>query len=94
MDYALLGKLLSDKIECRFGYLRKLAGGRFWASARQFLEGEAIIRVKSLVCVGLAHRDCFCFFFVGWLLTDAIYHYVGKKGVGFTTSCKNSSFRV
>ena len=47
--YVLLGKVQSDRIEGRFGYLRKLAGGNYWASVRQFLEGEAVIRVKSLV---------------------------------------------
>ncbi|XP_043218350.1 uncharacterized protein LOC122379861 [Amphibalanus amphitrite] len=49
VHYVLLGKIQSDRIESRFGYLRKLAGGNFWASVRQFLEGEAVIRVKSLV---------------------------------------------
>ena len=39
----------SDRIKGRFGYLRKLAGGNYWASVRQFFEGEAVIRVKSLV---------------------------------------------
>ena len=43
------GKITSNKIEGRFGYLRKLAGENFWASVRQFMEGEAVIRVKSLV---------------------------------------------
>ena len=49
MHYVLLGKVQSDRIEGRFGYLRKLAGGNYWASVRQFLEGEAVVRVKSLV---------------------------------------------
>ena len=49
MHYVLLGKLQPDRIEGRFGYLRMLAGGNFWASVRQFFEGEAVIRVKSLV---------------------------------------------
>ena len=49
VDYVLLGKIQSDRIEGRFGYLRKLAGGNCWASVRQFFEGEAVIRVKSLV---------------------------------------------
>ena len=49
MHYVLLGKIQSDRIESRFGYLRKLAGGNYWASVRQFLEGEAVIRVKSLI---------------------------------------------
>ena len=49
LHYVLLGKVQSDRIEGRFGYLRKLAGGNYWASVRQFLEGEAVLRVKSLV---------------------------------------------
>ena len=49
VHYVLLGKVQSDRIEGRFGYLRKLCGGNYWASVRQFFEGEAVIRVKSLV---------------------------------------------
>ena len=49
VHYVLLGKVQSDRIEGRFGYLRKLAGGNYWSSVRQFLEGEAVIRAKSLV---------------------------------------------
>lgn len=49
IQYVLLGKIQSDRIEGRFGHLRKLAGGNFWASVRQFFEGEAVIRVRSLI---------------------------------------------
>lgn len=49
LEYVLLGKIQSDRIEGHFGHLRKLAGGNFWASPRQFTEGEAIIRAKSLL---------------------------------------------
>ena len=49
LEYVLLGKVQSDKIEGHFGHLRKLAGGNFWASCRQFFEGEAVIRAKSLL---------------------------------------------
>jgi hypothetical protein len=49
IDYVLLGKIQSDKIEGHFGHLRKLAGGNYWASVRQFMEGEAVVRAKSLV---------------------------------------------
>ena len=49
VHYILLGKVQSDRIEGRFGHLRKLAGGNYWSSVRQFLEGEAVIRVKSLI---------------------------------------------
>lgn len=49
LNYVLLGKIQSDKIESRFGHLRKLAGGNYWASVRQFFEGESIIRAKGLI---------------------------------------------
>ena len=49
IQYVLLGKIQSDKIEGHFGHLRKLAGGNYWASVRQFMEGEAVIRAKSLI---------------------------------------------
>ena len=49
LDYVLLGKVQYDKIEGRFGHLKKLAGGNYWASVRQFMEGEAVIRARSLV---------------------------------------------
>ena len=49
LEYVLLEKIQSDRIEGHFGHLRKLAGGNFWASSRQFFEGEAIIRSKSLL---------------------------------------------
>ncbi|KAG0709956.1 hypothetical protein GWK47_023779 [Chionoecetes opilio] len=48
ISYILLGKVQSDKIEGRFGYLRKLAGGKPQPSTRQFFEGEAVIRTTSL----------------------------------------------
>ncbi|KAG0727943.1 hypothetical protein GWK47_033558 [Chionoecetes opilio] len=48
ISYILLGKVQSDKIEGRFGYLRKLAGGNPQPSTRQFFEGEAGIRTTSL----------------------------------------------
>ena len=49
VDHVLLGKNQSDGIEGHFGHLRKLAGGNYWASVRQFMEGEAVIRAKNLV---------------------------------------------
>ena len=36
-----LGKIQYDGIEGHFGHLRKLAGGNYWASVKQFMEGEA-----------------------------------------------------
>lgn len=49
LDYVLLGKIQSDRIEGHFGHLRKLAGGNYWASVRQFMENEAVIRTKCLI---------------------------------------------
>lgn len=49
LEYVLLGKIQSDRIENHFGHLRKLAGGNYWASVRQFMENEAVIRTKSLI---------------------------------------------
>ena len=49
LDYVLTGKIHSDYIEGHFAYLRKLSGGNYWASVRQFLENEAVIRTKGLV---------------------------------------------
>ena len=39
----------SDMIESHFGHLRELDGGNYWASIRQFMEREAVIRTKNLV---------------------------------------------
>lgn len=49
LNYVLLGKIQSDRIEAHFGHLRKLAGGNYWASVRQFMENEKIIRIRSLI---------------------------------------------
>ena len=49
LDYVLLGKIQSDSIEAHFGHLRQLSGGNYWASVRQFLENEAVIRIKGLI---------------------------------------------
>ena len=49
LRYIVLGKIQSDNIEGRFGHLRKLAGGNYWASVRQCYEGESVIRARSLV---------------------------------------------
>ena len=54
LEYVLFGKVQSDKIEVHFGHLRKLAGGNFWASCRQFfLRRSNHPRQKSTVAVGL-----------------------------------------
>ena len=49
VEYVLLGKIQSDGIENHFGHLRKLSGGNYWLSVRQFFENEAVIRIKGLV---------------------------------------------
>ena len=48
VEYVLLGKVQSDGIENHFGHLRKLSGGNYWLSVRQFFENEAVIRIKGL----------------------------------------------
>ena len=49
LNYVLLGKVQSDNIERHFGHLRKISGGNYWSSVRQFMENEAVIRTKSLI---------------------------------------------
>ena len=49
VQYVLLGKVQSDAIEGHFGHLRRLAGSNYWASVRQFMEGETVIRISSLI---------------------------------------------
>ena len=43
IEYALLRKIQSDRIEAHFGHLRKLSGGNYRSSVRQFMENEAVI---------------------------------------------------
>jgi hypothetical protein len=47
--YILLGRLQSDDIESRFGWLRQLAGANYFISMRQVLEGDEKIRAISLL---------------------------------------------
>ena len=49
LDYVLLGKVNSDKIEKRYGWYREIAGACYHISVRQVLEGEKKIRVRCLV---------------------------------------------
>ena len=44
LEYLLLGKFKSDKLESHFGHLRKLAGSNYWSTVRNFMQREAIIR--------------------------------------------------
>ncbi len=48
-EYVLLGKVQSDPLEKRFGWYRQLAGANYFVSARQILEAEKSIRIRSLV---------------------------------------------
>ena len=45
ISFVLLGKLTSDPLEGRFGWYRQLAGGNFFISVRQLMEGEKKIRI-------------------------------------------------
>ena len=47
LDHVLTGNIHSDYIEGHFADLRKLSGGNYWVSARQFRENEAAIRTKG-----------------------------------------------
>ena len=47
-DYFLTGKAQSDKIENRFGKSRQMSGGNLYASVRQFLESDRILKIKNL----------------------------------------------
>ena len=44
-----LEEIQSDRIKSHFGHLRKLSGGNYWSSVRQFLENEAVIRTQRLL---------------------------------------------
>ena len=47
-DFFLTGKAQSDKIENRFGKSRQMSGGNLYASVRQFLESDRILKIKNL----------------------------------------------
>lgn len=48
LKFLFLGKIPFDKIEAHFSHLKKLAGGKYWPSARQFMEKEAVLRTNEL----------------------------------------------
>jgi len=48
-NFVLLGRLQSDPIESRFGWLRQLSGTNYYVSMRQVLEGDRKIRALSLL---------------------------------------------
>ena len=47
-EYFLTGKAQSDKIENHFGKSRQMSGGNLYASVRQFLESDRILKIKNL----------------------------------------------
>ncbi len=47
-QYFLTGKAQSDKIENHFGKSRQMSGGNLYASVRQFLESDRILKIKNL----------------------------------------------
>lgn len=48
-QYVLLGKIQSDCIEERFGWMRQLSGANYFLSIRQLLENDKKIRAISLL---------------------------------------------
>lgn len=48
-SFVLLGKLQSDGIESRFGWLRQLSGANYYISMRQVLESDKKIRAISVL---------------------------------------------
>lgn len=48
-NYVLLGKLQSDAIESRFGWLRQLSGANYYISTKQVRESDRKIRAVSLL---------------------------------------------
>ena len=48
-NFVLLGRLQSDPIESRFGWLRQLSGANYYVSMWQVLEGDRKIRALSLL---------------------------------------------
>jgi hypothetical protein len=48
-NFVLLGRLQSDALESRFGWLRQLSGANYYISMRQVMEGDRKIRALSLL---------------------------------------------
>jgi len=48
-NFVLLGRLQSDSIERRFGWLRQLSGANYYVSMRQVMESDRKIRALSLI---------------------------------------------
>ena len=62
VEYILLGKIQSDRLEGRFGKLRQMSGGNMFASVKQFLESERSLKLKNLADLDLSlseMRDLF-----------------------------------
>ena len=49
LDYVLLGFILSDYLEPRFGWYRQLCGANYFNSVLQLLQAEKSIRIRSLL---------------------------------------------
>ena len=52
LDFILLGNIVSDYLEGRFGRWRQLCGANYYNSVTQFLQAEKNIRLRSLVAIG------------------------------------------
>lgn len=48
-DYVLLGKLQSDYLEKRFGWIRQMSGSNYFISMRQLIESDNKIKAISLL---------------------------------------------
>ena len=49
LKYILIGKLISDPIERRFGWYRQSCGGFYFITARQILEAKSIVINENLL---------------------------------------------
>ena len=52
LDFILLGNIVSDYLEGRFGWWRQLCGANYYNSVTQFLQSEKTIRLRSLDAIG------------------------------------------
>uniref|UniRef100_A0A1I8G8N8 THAP-type domain-containing protein n=1 Tax=Macrostomum lignano TaxID=282301 RepID=A0A1I8G8N8_9PLAT len=60
-SYVLMGKIQSDNIEARFGWIRQLSGGNYFISMRQLTDSDKKIKAISLLKYsGLTVKDIDC----------------------------------
>ena len=52
LDFILLGNIVRDYLEGRFGWWRQLCGANYYNSVTQFLQAEKTICLRSLVAIG------------------------------------------